>query len=213
MKQSWLPTFWKKKRSKAHKRLKELFVISCVFRKEQKAAGFRINTSKRPTYWRTFAHNKKYQLQSNESKSIHLNAGIILRSSSIPEVTPVPHGGEIESLRGKKIGCELCAERFVTHNHSENQIERVPSNWPKSRRGTKTTRNLQIYESNRSDGDHEMNLRNLMFAWQSLQKLAIYHVPVVSLAPTFLFRDETESRCNKPVYPLPTLHPWVNLTL
>ena len=53
--------------------------------------------------WCTFTNDKRYQLQSNY---LRLNTES-LRSSCIPPVNTVPHGGHIESLWGKGQGLEL----------------------------------------------------------------------------------------------------------
>ena len=63
-------------------------------------------------YWRTFIDNDTYQLKQYCN---HWNAGIRLKSSCIPPVCTVPHGGQIESLWGKKRGLEVSAEFSIDY--------------------------------------------------------------------------------------------------
>ena len=45
-----------------------------------------------------YIDDEQFQLQSNETNDIYLNGGIKIKSSCIPPVSSVPHGGQVQSL-------------------------------------------------------------------------------------------------------------------
>ena len=71
---------------------------SCLFHKLKRSNGRKgWWIPNFPSKWeRTFADEQGYQRQWNETNYIYLNAGIRFKSSYIPAVNTVPHGGLIE---------------------------------------------------------------------------------------------------------------------
>ena len=81
--------------------------------------------------WRTFVDHERYEPQSSEANYIHLNVAIRRKSSYTLPVNTVPHGGQMESLRGKRRGLETLLVNTVAHG---GQVESLRG----KRRGRET---------------------------------------------------------------------------